>query len=243
MARFRWTDGFLPAVREITRRRDTLLIMDEVITGFRYGPGGIQGSTGVTPDLTTLAKILAGGLPGGAVAGRADIFRALEFSDDPAWNRYHRVHHPGTFNANPLSAAAGVAMLEQVADGRAQATAAATGEALIRALNDALRSLGATRSCVYGEGSIFHILLGQGGRVDARGRLEPGSLDTLTLRQGNPGPVKSAFQEAMRWRGVDLMSGQGGLVSSAHSAEDVAATVEAFHGAARETRDLLGLSL
>ena len=56
-------------------------------------PGGIQGSTGVTPDLTTLAKILAGGLPGGAVAGRADILSALEFRDDPAWNRFHP-HHP-----------------------------------------------------------------------------------------------------------------------------------------------------
>jgi glutamate-1-semialdehyde 2,1-aminomutase len=235
--------GFLAAVREITRAHDTLLIMDEVVTGFRYGPGGIQGSTGVTPDLTTLAKILAGGLPGGAVAGRADVLSALEFRDDPVWNRYHRVHHPGTFNANPLSAAAGVAMLEHIADGQAQARAAATGEALTCALNDELRALGATRSCVYGEGSIFHVLLGQGGRVDARGRLEPDSLDTVTLRQGNPGPVKGAFHEAMRRRGVDLMSGQGGLVSSAHSAEDVAATAEAFHGAVRQTRDLLGLAV
>jgi len=60
-------------VRDLTAERGVLLIFDEVVTGFRYAPGGAQEYYGVTPDLTTLAKILAGGLPGGAVAGRADI--------------------------------------------------------------------------------------------------------------------------------------------------------------------------
>ena len=65
---------------------------------------------GVTPDLTTMAKILAGGLPGGAVAGRADIMDLLDFGDDPAGTAQKMVH-PGTYNANPLSAAAGVTAL------------------------------------------------------------------------------------------------------------------------------------
>ena len=68
---------------------------------------------GVRPDLTTLAKILAGGLPGGCVAGRADVLAHLEFRPGKP-----KMRHPGTFNANPLSASAGVAALRIVADGR-----------------------------------------------------------------------------------------------------------------------------
>src|SRR5262249_8601107 len=95
---------FLKALREITTRHDKLLIFGEVISGFRVAPGGAQGHYGVSPDLTTLAKILAGGLPGGCLAGRADVLAALEFRPGKP-----KMKHPGTFNANPLSAAAGVA--------------------------------------------------------------------------------------------------------------------------------------
>src|SRR5262249_54640370 len=68
---------FLQALRDITARLGRLLIFDEVITGFRVAPGGAQEHYGVRPDLTTLAKVLAGGLPGGCVAGRADILAGL----------------------------------------------------------------------------------------------------------------------------------------------------------------------
>src|SRR5437899_10993203 len=94
-------------VRRLTERHGQLLIFDEVITGFRVSPGGAQAHYGVKPDLTTLAKILAGGLPGGCVAGRADVMAALEFRPGKP-----KMKHPGTFNANPLSAAAGPATLQ-----------------------------------------------------------------------------------------------------------------------------------
>ncbi|MEZ4505986.1 MAG: aminotransferase class III-fold pyridoxal phosphate-dependent enzyme [Thermomicrobiales bacterium] len=68
---------FLRDLREIATRTNTILIFDEVITGFRWSPGGAQGRFGIIPDLTTMAKILAGGFPGGAVAGRADIMEGL----------------------------------------------------------------------------------------------------------------------------------------------------------------------
>ncbi len=74
-------EGYLQALREVTRRHGALLIFDEVMTGFRLARGGAQGLYGVTPDLTTLAKILAGGYPGGAVAGRADVLELLELRD------------------------------------------------------------------------------------------------------------------------------------------------------------------
>src|SRR5205085_11873831 len=103
---------FLRSLRELTTRYGRLLIFDEVISGFRVHPGGAQAYYGVTPDLTTLAKILAGGLPGGCVAGRAEVLAGIEFRPGKP-----KMKHPGTFNANPLSAAAGVATLGIVADG------------------------------------------------------------------------------------------------------------------------------
>src|SRR5262249_5704284 len=103
---------FLRALRELTQRHGRLLIFDEVVTGFRVSPGGAQGHYDVLPALTALAKVLAGGLPGGCVAGRAEILAQLEFRPGKP-----KMRHPGTFNANPLSAAAGVAALGLVATG------------------------------------------------------------------------------------------------------------------------------
>ena len=74
--------GFLKDLRQLTQDRGTVLIFDEVITGFRYAPGGAQEYYGVTPDMTTLAKIVAGGLPGAAVCGRRDIVSLMAFGDD-----------------------------------------------------------------------------------------------------------------------------------------------------------------
>ena len=79
--------------------------------GFRVSPGGLQTAVGVTPDMTTLAKIVSGGLPGGAVVGRKEILDWLDFKVTKAAGR-EKIAHPGTFNANPVSAAAGIATLE-----------------------------------------------------------------------------------------------------------------------------------
>ena len=115
--------GALERLRDATNRHGALLIFDEVVTGFRWAPGGAQELSGVTPDLTTLGKILAGGMPGGAVAGRAAVMALLEFRDDPGWRK---VSNPGTHNAHPVSAAAGIACLRLIADGEAQRAAAST---------------------------------------------------------------------------------------------------------------------
>jgi glutamate-1-semialdehyde 2,1-aminomutase len=98
--------GFLERLRAVTERTGTLLIFDEVIS-FRVAPGGAQERFGVRPDLTTLGKIIGGGLPVGAFGGRADVMAAF----DPRQGR-GRISHGGTFNANPLTMAAGVATLE-----------------------------------------------------------------------------------------------------------------------------------
>jgi glutamate-1-semialdehyde 2,1-aminomutase len=101
-------DGFLEALREIADRHGTLLVFDEVITGFRLGPGGAQGRFGIRPDLTCLGKIIGGGLPVGAFGGRAEIMARVA-PEGP-------MYQAGTLSGNPLAMAAGEAALAALSD-------------------------------------------------------------------------------------------------------------------------------
>src|SRR5213593_1715207 len=148
--------GYLQELRALATRHGVVLIFDEVITGFRYAPGGAQQYFNVTPDLTTLAKIVAGGLPGGALTGTREIMSMITFRGDPDWDRASRVAHAGTFNANPLSAAAAIATLELCAGASLQARANKSGDRLRAVLGEALKKAGAPGTC-YGEASIYHV--------------------------------------------------------------------------------------
>ena len=104
----RLTDEYLATIRKLTSDLGIVLIFDEVFC-FRYGYNGAQGQVGITPDLTTLGKIIGGGIPIGAVGGRKDIMELF----DPAKGSAG-VEHTGTFNANPLAMAAGYACMKQL---------------------------------------------------------------------------------------------------------------------------------
>jgi glutamate-1-semialdehyde 2,1-aminomutase len=140
-------EGFLARLRAITERLGIVLIFDEVIS-FRIGWGGAQERYGIRPDLTTLGKIIGGGLPVGAFGGRADIMSAY----DPRRGA-GRISHGGTFNANPLTMAAGVATLNALTS-EAYQRLDALGERLRGGVS---RLLGATRrrGQVSGIGSLF----------------------------------------------------------------------------------------
>jgi glutamate-1-semialdehyde 2,1-aminomutase len=159
---------FLHRLREVTARLGMLLIFDEVIS-FRIAPGGAQAHFGVEPDLTTLGKIIGGGLPVGAFGGRADVMSYY----DPRGGQ-PRISQGGTFNANPLTMAAGLATLE-----------AMTPEAYARldALGDRLRTgvtrlLAATRrrGQVTGAGSLFWLHWTGGALTDYRSTRPDASL-------------------------------------------------------------------
>ncbi len=199
--------AYLEQVREVTRRNGVVLIFDEVITGFRYTPGGAQEYFGVTPDLSTHAKILAGGYPGGSVSGRADIMAMLDHHDeDDDWQRYKRVAHPGTFNANPVSAAAGVACLKLVKDPAVQRKAIATADKIRAGMNDSFERRGVPGNA-GGEVSILSIAF-TNPRITGR---------ELVWR----------FRGAMQLGGADF-SYLGGMVSAVHDERDVDQTVTAF---------------
>jgi len=227
MGRYPLLPEFLRDLRGICSRAGVVLIFDEVVTGFRASPGGAQALYGVIPDLTTLAKILAGGLPGGAVAGRADLLNRIAHSDDPEWNRAERVEHPGTFNANPLSAAAGRACLEIVAAGQANAQATRTSVQLAKGMNEVLARLGA-RGCVYGAATVLHVLLGQDclPPEDGISWNWPGE-DRRWVPTLAAAPMV-ALKRGLINEGVDLMSDGRLIVSAVHGNPEVTATVAAF---------------
>jgi glutamate-1-semialdehyde 2,1-aminomutase len=218
-------DTFLHELRRLTVAHNVLLICDEVVTGFRVAPGGVQERAGVAADLTALAKILAGGLPGGAVGGRADLLRHLTFGD-AEWNRDYKIRHNGTFNANPLSAAAGVVTLEQVATGEPVARANDCCRRLIAGLNSVLRERGLRGWAAYGDASIFHLVAGSS--VDfAPGALDP-AVPAAELKSGGDPRLLKLLRQGLNNHGVDLMRGRSGFLSAAHTEQDIAATVAAF---------------
>ncbi len=98
--------GFLELLREVTQASGTVLIFDEVMTGFRLALGGAQQKYGIRPDMTTMGKVIGGGLPVGAYGGRADIMNVVA----PAGS----VYQAGTLSGNPLAVAAGLAMLRRL---------------------------------------------------------------------------------------------------------------------------------
>ncbi|MGH7921811.1 MAG: aspartate aminotransferase family protein [Candidatus Dormibacteraceae bacterium] len=223
--------GYLRAIRELTAQTGTVLVFDEVVTGFRFAPGGAQELYGITPDLTTMAKAMAGGLPGGAVGGRADIMDWLAFHDEVG-GRTEKVTQQGTFNANPLSAAAGVAALDQLADGSAQRQINEATHRLCEGVNQALQALDEPGTA-YHVGSLFHFFVGADCPVWMEGEEIKGELDPVRLRRGMPGA--KAFRMAMYERGVDLFHG-GGVLSVAHTDADLDQIVGAVEATIRERR-------
>ncbi len=127
--------GYLEGLRTLCNQHGALLIFDEVMTGFRLAPGGVQEITGVMPDLTTLGKIIGGGLPVGAYGGRRDIMEMVA--------PLGPVYQAGTLSGNPVAMAAGLAMLRQLnANPRFYADLEEAGQYMAEGLRDCDREMG-----------------------------------------------------------------------------------------------------
>lgn len=128
--------GFLEGLRELCTQHGALLIFDEVMTGFRAGPQGVQGLTGITPDLTTLAKVIGGGMPVGAFGGRADIMDHIA--------PLGAVYQAGTLSGNPVAVAAGLATLKHVAQPGFYEALSQQTQKLVTGLAERARAAGIT---------------------------------------------------------------------------------------------------
>jgi glutamate-1-semialdehyde 2,1-aminomutase len=206
--------GFLQALRDICTRHGLVLIFDEVVTGFRFAYGGAQAYYGVTPDLCTLGKIIGGGFPLAAVAGRADIMahfdRALVGEDG-------FLTQIGTLSGNPVAAVAGLKTLEVLRRPGAYEGVFATGRALMEGLSDRIRRAGLPAQ-VVGEPPLFDVVYAEGEVRDYRATLRA---DRETQAQVN-----------RHLRAGGVLKGESKFyLSTAHEARDVEQTLDAFAGA------------
>ncbi len=199
-------EGYLQFLREITEERGTLLVFDEVITGFRLSMGGAQEYYGVLPDITTLGKILGGGLPLGAIASSREIME--DFSP------LGKVYQAGTFNGNPLSMAAGLATLQELKDGGVYEKVNSYAARLRAGLEDIAKGLDlAVR--VYGVASMFQMYFTGEDITDYSSALRADKEKFLE------------FQSALLSKGVFLPPSQYecNFVSQAHGDEELQYTL------------------
>ena len=225
-------DGYLAGLRELTKRHGVVLIFDEVVTGFRVSRGGAQAHYGVTPDLTALAKILAGGLPGAAVVGLREILEALDF-DVTSSKGKEKIQHQGTFNANPVSATAGYTALSIIESTDANQTANASGQYLREGFNEVLQEMQVPWSA-YGEFSGLHVFTNPENRSIQAQHFDALSVPWQELK-GNRSIAVTKLRLAMLINGVEINGWPGGTLSSAHTKADLDFTVDAF----RESMNML----
>lgn len=209
---------FMQDLRNLTTKHNIVMIMDEVICGFRISDGGAQKKYGVLPDLTTMAKIVAGGLPGGAVAGKEEIMSLLNEG-----SHYKNMYHPGTFNGNPVSATAGIETLNIISNEPINEKADANADKLRDGLKEVLDKM-EVQGHVHGVASIVHIALGVEGEY-LNGVSNVPHSELFEATSGNlPRMVKLAFLN----EGIDIMGGIGFMLSSEHTDADINQTLYGF---------------
>jgi glutamate-1-semialdehyde 2,1-aminomutase len=211
---------FLHSLRELCDKYERILIFDEVITCFRVSPGGAQAHYRIKPDLTTMAKIVAGGLPGGCLGGRADLLALIEFRPGKP-----KVRHPGTYNANPISAAAGISALERVATGKPTQAANDAATSLKRGLNEMFAKRDFDWIC-YGDFSLLHLLTDYPGPRPTDDDFIPFDGSVAKLDNDKVAKRTHAFRQAMLLNGVDL-PGLGMFLTACHTKQDIEKTVSA----------------
>lgn len=198
--------GFLDGLRRITKNNGALLIFDEVITGFRVGPSGAQGLFGITPDITTMGKIIGGGLPVGAYGGRKDIMEMVA----PLGAMYQA----GTLSGNPLAVSAGIATLTELQKPGVFKKLEEMAERLTEGLTKAFQAA-EIPSSINRVGSMF------------TGFFNDGPVTTLEDAEGSDTEMYGRYFHAMQENGVYIAPSQfeAGFVSTAHTEADIDATV------------------
>ncbi len=212
--------GYLEGLRSLATKYGVLLIFDEVITGFRVAAGGAQSLFGVTPDLATFGKAVAGGFPLSVVAGKADILALIE---------QQKVVHAGTFNGNPISLAAALATLEVLTanGGELFDRIRNTGDSLISGIRKAAKSTEVS-ILINGVGSAFNIAFSNRHKM-------LNYRDTLDSDLA----ARDQFVQAMLGAGIYLLPDSRWYVSAAHTAEDVRLTLDKVAAAFSKERSRL----
>jgi len=206
-------DNFLEHLRSMTERNRSLLVFDEVMTGFRIASGGVQERENITPDLSAFGKVIGGGLPVGAFGGRRDVMEQLSPSG--------AVYQAGTLSGNPLATAAGLATLGKLGD-RQYNQLETSGNRIAKALREEAARMGET-VCVNQCGSLFAVFFGSD------------SVDSFEEVQATETERYRKFFHAALQRGVYLPPSayETCFISLAHTEEILDRTIEVLTEALR----------
>jgi glutamate-1-semialdehyde 2,1-aminomutase len=206
--------GFLEGLRALTREHGIPLIFDEVVTGFRFSYGGAQAYYGVTPDICTLGKVIGGGFPLAAIAGRADI---MAHFDRAAVGDEGFLYQVGTLSGNPVAAVAGLKTMEILKRPGTYEKIFATGKRLMTGFEEMLKKSGLPAQ-IIGAPPLFDVVFTAGEISDYRG----------TLR--GDAEMHKRFSKSMRESGI-LKGESKFYISLAHDDRDVKQTLDAFETA------------
>lgn len=226
------SDEKLTELRALARSAGVPFICDENITGFRWSPGGAQGLLDLDPDITLLGKIATGGFPGAAVLGKGELMEQLGSGVGSP------ISHSGTYNGHPVVAAAAIAMIDAVADGKPQHAAATFAGRLKAELNKVLAEL-SIAGFAYGPSSTYWVYLHPAGAEPAS--IVPGVPDydavPASMLSNMPLDMIEALYCGLCNNGVLNSIFNGGFTSSVHGDEQLEKTVAAYAIVLRQLRD------
>jgi glutamate-1-semialdehyde 2,1-aminomutase len=208
--------GFLEGLRKITEQNGIVLIFDEVVTGFRFAYGGAQAYYGVTPDLATFGKVIGGGFPLAAIAGKTEIMRHF---DKASVGEEDFTIQIGTLSGNPVASAAGLATMEVLKEPGAYDNLFATGRALMEGISERIRAAKLPAQ-VIGEPPLFDVVFAEGDIRDYRGTIK------------SDAKMQGAINRSLLASGI-LKGESKYYISLAHTEADVAKTLDAWDGAIR----------
>jgi glutamate-1-semialdehyde 2,1-aminomutase len=218
--------SFLHELRAVCSECGVLLLVDEIITGFRLAAGGAQEYFGVTADLATYSKVVGAGLPLGIIAGRDEVMRVVGSTGDPARDRRERVYYGGTFNGNVQAMAVGVAVLTYLREHpEVYAQVNARGHEIRDGIARVARD-GDYPVTVLGAGSLFMTRMVTG---PVRSHRDFAGERSEAYRQMFPRLVR---------HGVFLPNAHFGLISAAHTSDDAIAIVDAHREVFEELREV-----
>ena len=201
--------GFLEGLRALATEVGSLLVYDEIVTGFRIDYRGAQGKYGTVPDLAVYGKVLGGGIPIGAICGVRDVMQ----NADPTRDKKRHAVQTGTLNGNPLGCAVALAMMNHLSDGQIYSRL----DALSARLREGLQRIFAEEGLdahVHGLGSLWHVLFQRERAATFAGTLRADRTRLL------------AFQQGLLDNGIYVVPGVRSFVSAAHTSDDIDRTLE-----------------
>ena len=241
-----YTKEYVEGLRRLTKQYGVVFIIDEVVSGFKYAAGGAQEYYGVTPDLSTLGKIIGGGAPVGAVCGKKEVMEYQSFKDE-YWNQFVRLSVGGTWNAQPISIAGGIAIMRVIEEekDRIYPRLRSIGKRLTKSFNNIAKDMGVSAMAVglpYEDPVTYSLRLFNRPVPPEKEYLwtkGPTTFKDYDVKAGftASGQTNQAVYLSMINKGISSLRGRSFVLCSEYSEEDMEITENAFEATLKVLKD------